>query len=151
MQISGNIFPEFASRYRSAMYFIGSQHAWTEVRSTCMISVDHVHQYLAYVVLPDIHMFQELLFQYAVYPFGDSVVPRIVSFRHADSDVASAKHLHIRLGTILKALVRVMYRTLASSALLQSHLQRLYGVLMPHVVRDLPSDYLLGVGVCYQE
>ena len=70
MQISGNIFfPELTSGYRSAMHFIGSQHAETEVRSAGMVSVDYILQHLPYVVLPYVHMLQKLLFKYAVYPF----------------------------------------------------------------------------------
>ncbi len=56
------------------MHFIGSQHAETEVRSAGMVSVDYILQHLPYVVLPYVHMLQKLLFKYAVYPFGNSVV-----------------------------------------------------------------------------
>ncbi len=56
------------------MHFIGSQYAETEVRSAGMVSVDYILQHLPYVVLPYVHMLQKLLFKYAVYPFGNSVV-----------------------------------------------------------------------------
>ena len=74
-----------------AMHFIGSQYAETEVRSAGMVSVDYILQHLPYVVLPYVHMLQKLLFKYAVYPFGNSVVTWVVPFRHADSGVASTK------------------------------------------------------------
>ncbi len=123
------------------MHFIGSQHAETEVRSAGMVSVDYILQHLPYVVLPYVHMLQKLLFKYAVYPFGNSVVTWVVPFRHADSGVASTKHFHVGFGTILKSLVRVVYGMLTSPALPESHLQCRHGVLMPHVIGNLPSHY----------
>ena len=48
-----------------------------------MVSVDYILQHLPYVVPPYVHMLQKLLFKYAVYPFGNSVVTWVVPFRHA--------------------------------------------------------------------
>lgn len=93
------------------MHFIGGQHAEAQMRSTCVTGVDHILQHLTYVVFADIHILQELFLQYSVHPFGYAVVAWTVAFRHADLDVASAEHLHVWLGAILKTFVRVVYRT----------------------------------------
>ena len=53
-----------------------------------MVSVDYILQHLPYVVPPYVHMLQKLLFKYAVYPFGNSVVTWVVPFRHAYPGVA---------------------------------------------------------------
>lgn len=55
------------------------------------------------------------------------------------------------INTVESTFVRVVYRVLASLALPQGHLQCSDGVLMPHVVGDLLSHYLLRIGIRNQE
>ena len=53
--------------------------------------------------------------------------------------------------SILKSLVRVVYGMLTSPALPESHLQCRHGVLMPHVIGNLPSHYFLRIGIRNQK
>lgn len=116
-----------------------------------MVYSNYALQSFSEIVCIHVLILQELLLKYSVDALGYAVVAGIVAFSHADWHLSAVEDGHVCLGTVLQPLVGVMNRSVSLAALLQCHAKSLYCILMTHVVGHRPANYLLRVGVGYEE
>ena len=99
--------------------------------------------------IPKAHILKQLVLHRIVYSLSLSIIFRISTLRHADSDMIVIQQLDIIITCILTTTVRVMYKimTFYSFNAFESHLKCFKRIYRFQSRTDAPSNYFFSIGI----